>query len=245
MVVQILICGFRGEQKVINLCDTKEQIKSITGRQLKEKIIQQTDFSVYVPDILSTNVRLIFCNKILDDDSLLSEYGIQHTSVIYMMRSYPGGGTYPGKGDGGMGDKDGKNRKLKRRAWQGQAGEDRLLGAGGASAAGSALTRGSVFRNQPRLKRETQISSPRRIVEYSLKTSVEPQQAVSQKTLCSAGSLVFPLFPVRQQPPCASLSTGAGREPLPRPPDPPAQPLLNKLCTVFPTHRLYLGGPPR
>ncbi|XP_045920350.1 uncharacterized protein LOC123980141 isoform X3 [Micropterus dolomieu] len=47
MVVQILICGFRGEQKVINLCDTKEQIKSITGRQLKEKIIQQTDFSVW------------------------------------------------------------------------------------------------------------------------------------------------------------------------------------------------------
>lgn len=114
MVVQILICGLRGEQKVINVCDTKEQIKSITGRQLKEKIIQQTDFSVYVPDILSTNVRLIFCNKILDDDSLLSEYGIQHTSVIYMMRSYPGGGTYPGKGDGGMGDKDGKNRSMEK-----------------------------------------------------------------------------------------------------------------------------------
>lgn len=43
------------------------------------------------------------------------------------------------------------------------------------------------------------------------KTSVEPQQAASQKTLC----LVIPLLPVHQQPPRVSLSPGSGREPLP------------------------------
>lgn len=37
-------------------------------------------------------LRLIFTDKMLDgDDTLLSEYGIQHMSVLHMVMKVPGG----------------------------------------------------------------------------------------------------------------------------------------------------------
>lgn len=57
---------------------------------------------------VSVIVPLVFKDTYLDrDDALLSEYGIQHMSVIYICLPEPQG---PG---GGMGDKEGKNRSME------------------------------------------------------------------------------------------------------------------------------------
>lgn len=63
--------------------------------------------------------RLNFTNKKLFGDSTeLSEYGIQHMSIIQIVERLAGGG-WPGggiggTGDGGMGDKGGKNRSIEK-----------------------------------------------------------------------------------------------------------------------------------
>ncbi|XP_030287839.1 ubiquitin-60S ribosomal protein L40-like [Sparus aurata] len=109
-MIKITVHGVRGEKVKINLCNTEEQMKSMTVRQLKEKITER------FPDTSGWSyLRLIFMDKMLDDDGdLLSGYGIQHESVIHMVMKVPGGGHGPGKGDGGMGDKEGKNRSMEK-----------------------------------------------------------------------------------------------------------------------------------
>ncbi|CAK6952969.1 uncharacterized protein LOC121640354 isoform X3 [Scomber scombrus] len=112
---QVKIFGLGGDMKMVNLCNTEEQMRSMTVKQLKDKIIER--FPEY--GVHSDNIRLIFTNKDLHVDSaLLSEYGITHLSVIQMVMKIPGGGEWPepGTGDGGMGDKDGRNASKERLA---------------------------------------------------------------------------------------------------------------------------------
>ncbi|XP_042258202.1 uncharacterized protein zgc:194655 [Thunnus albacares] len=86
---QVVVHGLRGEKMVIDLCNTEEQMQSMTVLQLKEKIAERLPGST--GESLDT-LRLIFTNKSLEGDSkLLSEYGIQHKSVIQMVIRVPGG----------------------------------------------------------------------------------------------------------------------------------------------------------
>ncbi|XP_073331287.1 uncharacterized protein [Pagrus major] len=86
-IYQVIVHGLRGEKMMIDLCNTEEQMKSMTVQQLKEKIAQK------LPDTAGQDaLRLIFTDKALDDDSdLLSGYGIQHMSVIQLVIKVPGG----------------------------------------------------------------------------------------------------------------------------------------------------------
>ncbi|XP_040887044.1 NEDD8-like [Toxotes jaculatrix] len=86
-IYQVMVHGFRGEKMVVDLCNTEEQMKSMTVLQLKEKIAKKLPEGAGVEVI-----RLIFVDKELDEDTkLLSEYGIQHMSVIHMVVRVPGG----------------------------------------------------------------------------------------------------------------------------------------------------------
>ncbi|XP_053272325.1 uncharacterized protein zgc:194655 [Pleuronectes platessa] len=86
-IYQVVVNGLRGEKMTINLCNTEEQMKSMTVLQLKEKIEEKLPTSGE-----GDNLRLIFTNKVLDGDfTLLSDYGIQHKSVIQMVVRVPGG----------------------------------------------------------------------------------------------------------------------------------------------------------
>ncbi|XP_045920891.1 uncharacterized protein zgc:194655 [Micropterus dolomieu] len=84
---QVVLNGLRGEKTTIDLCNTEDQMKSMTVMQLKEKIGQR------LPENAGQdNLRLIFTDKMLDgDDELLSDFGIQHMSVIHMVLRVPGG----------------------------------------------------------------------------------------------------------------------------------------------------------
>ncbi|XP_029382083.1 polyubiquitin [Echeneis naucrates] len=86
-IYQVMVHGMRGEKLVIDLCNTEEQMKSMTVLQLKSKIAEKLP----IPEGEET-LRLIFTDKALDDDSTkLSDYGIQHLSVIHMVIRVPGG----------------------------------------------------------------------------------------------------------------------------------------------------------
>ncbi|TWW63019.1 hypothetical protein D4764_03G0000270 [Takifugu flavidus] len=89
-IYQVLVCGIRGEKKTIDLCNTEEQMKSMTVKQLREKIAEK------IPETADeTAIRLIFTDKMLELDSdLLSTYGIQHMSIIQMVMRLPGGLPY-------------------------------------------------------------------------------------------------------------------------------------------------------
>uniref|UniRef100_A0A3Q4BD74 Ubiquitin-like domain-containing protein n=1 Tax=Mola mola TaxID=94237 RepID=A0A3Q4BD74_MOLML len=84
-IYQVVVFGIKGEKVLLDLCNTQEQMESMTVLQLREKINQR------FPEIASA-VRLIFTTKQLDVDSEpLSKYGIQHMSGIQMVIKVPGG----------------------------------------------------------------------------------------------------------------------------------------------------------
>uniref|UniRef100_A0A1A8IED8 Ubiquitin-like domain-containing protein n=1 Tax=Nothobranchius kuhntae TaxID=321403 RepID=A0A1A8IED8_NOTKU len=84
---QVMVHGLRGEKTLIDLCNTEEQMQKMTVRQLKEKIAEK------LPQTAGReNLRLIFTDKQLNEDAkTLSEYGIQHMSVIQLVIKVPGG----------------------------------------------------------------------------------------------------------------------------------------------------------
>nr|XP_024655374.1 uncharacterized protein LOC106674565 [Maylandia zebra] len=86
-IYQVVVHGLRGEKMMIDLCNTDEQFQNMTVKQLKEKISQR------LPETAGEEaLRLIFTDKMLDEaETKLSEYGIQHMSVIHMVMKVPGG----------------------------------------------------------------------------------------------------------------------------------------------------------
>uniref|UniRef100_A0A3B4B1B2 Ubiquitin-like domain-containing protein n=1 Tax=Periophthalmus magnuspinnatus TaxID=409849 RepID=A0A3B4B1B2_9GOBI len=86
---QVVVTGFKGERMTVDLCNTDEQMRSMTVEQLKNKI------AVKLPPNtgnLCFRISLIFADERLDVDSkLLSDYGIQHMSVIQLVLQVDGG----------------------------------------------------------------------------------------------------------------------------------------------------------
>lgn len=104
---QVIVNGVRGGKVELNLCRTAEQFKNMTVQQLKEKIREK------FPWFRGVNLRVMFIDRMLDgDDTLLSDYGIQHMSEIHVVIRLPGGGG-PIHENSGMGDKTGKNQSME------------------------------------------------------------------------------------------------------------------------------------
>ena len=64
-IYQVLVQGYRGEKKTIDLCNTEEQMKSMTVKQLKEKIAQKFPETAGMYLILGTVCVCvcIYCDK--------------------------------------------------------------------------------------------------------------------------------------------------------------------------------------
>ncbi|XP_071316079.1 ubiquitin-like protein NEDD8 [Trachinotus anak] len=83
MVRQVQVRGIAGELFTVDVCDTDEQMRKTTVKQLREKIAEK---------IPGHDLRMAFGNERLNDDlAPLSQYGIQHKSVIYVIVILPGG----------------------------------------------------------------------------------------------------------------------------------------------------------
>uniref|UniRef100_A0A8C4E8X3 Ubiquitin-like domain-containing protein n=1 Tax=Dicentrarchus labrax TaxID=13489 RepID=A0A8C4E8X3_DICLA len=83
MKIQVKVNGPRGEEKVIDLCDSEEQLKRFTVMQLKEKITKEL--------VIGEDIRMVFRTEQLQESSLLLSYGIKHLSTIHTLLMLPGG----------------------------------------------------------------------------------------------------------------------------------------------------------
>ncbi|KAJ0001216.1 hypothetical protein NQD34_006236, partial [Periophthalmus magnuspinnatus] len=86
-VYQVKVNNPRGEMQIVDVCQTEEQFRSLTVRDLKTKIRQQLDWTSGT--ILCIH---LVCFDRLEDDHLLSHYGIQHLSIIQIVLLVDGGG---------------------------------------------------------------------------------------------------------------------------------------------------------
>uniref|UniRef100_A0A8C6V1K0 Ubiquitin-like domain-containing protein n=1 Tax=Neogobius melanostomus TaxID=47308 RepID=A0A8C6V1K0_9GOBI len=108
MLFKVFVISPMGERFDVDLCNTEEQFRRLTVKDLKRKILLHL-----LPNTEDT-VRLVFAHESLHDESkLLSDYGIQRMSVIQTILSLSGGGgPLPEEKEdqkGNMGDRDGKN----------------------------------------------------------------------------------------------------------------------------------------
>ncbi|XP_067117821.1 uncharacterized protein zgc:194655 [Osmerus mordax] len=87
-IYQVQVTGIRGEKLTIDLCNTEEQMSSMTVLQLKQKIADRLPGNA--ADHMES-LRLIFTDKQLEDESLINSYGIQHLSVIQLVLKVQGG----------------------------------------------------------------------------------------------------------------------------------------------------------
>uniref|UniRef100_A0A8C6UCX7 Ubiquitin-like domain-containing protein n=1 Tax=Neogobius melanostomus TaxID=47308 RepID=A0A8C6UCX7_9GOBI len=86
---QVVVTGFKGERMTVDLCNTDEQMKSMTVLQLKNKIATRLP-----PNTEPDRISLIFADERLDvETKLLTDYGIQHMSVIQIVLQVDGGKT--------------------------------------------------------------------------------------------------------------------------------------------------------
>ncbi|CAN9509613.1 unnamed protein product [Ophioblennius macclurei] len=89
MKYHVKVYGLRSEGLLIDLCDTEEQMKSMTVWQLKEKIFQRLPEYRHDGD----HLKMLFRGEVLDEDEKpLSEYGVQHKSAIHVILRVPEGG---------------------------------------------------------------------------------------------------------------------------------------------------------
>lgn len=105
MGIQLEVRGITGEEKTIDLC-VGELLTGITVLQLKERTIEEFGYQWQPSDLH------LFCDgRELEEPDRLSQYGITHMSTIHVVKLLLGGGGRPPPvtGDGGMGDKHGKN----------------------------------------------------------------------------------------------------------------------------------------
>ncbi|KAM8746975.1 ubiquitin-like protein ISG15 [Acanthopagrus schlegelii] len=84
MGIQLRVHGPKGEEKIIDLCDSDRELRKITVTQLRDKVAGALNMS-------SEEIRIIYRTKPLEETSPLLEYGIKHMSTIHTVLKLPGG----------------------------------------------------------------------------------------------------------------------------------------------------------
>uniref|UniRef100_A0A671V2H7 Ubiquitin-like domain-containing protein n=1 Tax=Sparus aurata TaxID=8175 RepID=A0A671V2H7_SPAAU len=101
-----------GEEKIIDLCDNEEQMKKTTVLQLKQIIKKTFMTGMYIGQ---DQQQLIFAGQQLEDQRLLSDCGVKHEATIHIAIRLRGGWEEtPEMGDGGIGDREGRNQSMEQ-----------------------------------------------------------------------------------------------------------------------------------
>jgi ubiquitin-large subunit ribosomal protein L40e len=85
-MIQVNIQGMSNEKFKIDIGENESELKSISVLTLKNKIIANKGL-----DISSEFLRLIFAGKQLENEKMLSDYGITDKSLILMVLRVKGG----------------------------------------------------------------------------------------------------------------------------------------------------------
>jgi hypothetical protein len=85
-MIQVNIQGMSNEKFKIDIGENESELKAISVLTLKNKIIANKGL-----DISSELLRLIFAGKQLENEKMLSDYGITDKSLILMVLRVKGG----------------------------------------------------------------------------------------------------------------------------------------------------------
>lgn len=83
MVVQVHVCLLDSTSRLIDVCDTDAMLSRITVQQLTERIVQLTH--------QDGDIRLVYGTEYLEENQVLSHYGIKHMSTLHVVMKMPGG----------------------------------------------------------------------------------------------------------------------------------------------------------
>ncbi|XP_056156465.1 polyubiquitin-like [Lampris incognitus] len=86
-VIQVTVLGFKQQRNVIDVCASKELLRSVTVLQLKMKIEENLLRGIGGVD----DFRLVFAGIQMTDADALSSYGIEHMSTIQLLMRLHGG----------------------------------------------------------------------------------------------------------------------------------------------------------
>ncbi|KAG7330255.1 hypothetical protein KOW79_006477 [Hemibagrus wyckioides] len=91
-VYQILVIGFRGEKKTVDVATNEDDFNKTTVSVFKEKLT--TKF----PELKGAEFRMMFTDIKLEDADTFSMRKIQNKSTIFLIVRMPGGGAAPNAG---------------------------------------------------------------------------------------------------------------------------------------------------
>ncbi|KAM3590769.1 uncharacterized protein V6R79_016314 [Siganus canaliculatus] len=83
MCLQVNVHFPTAEQRIIDVCQTKEQLKDLTVLDLKKKITPHCS--------LGGNIRLVHKSSLLEEQATLESVGIKHMSIIQTLLKLQGG----------------------------------------------------------------------------------------------------------------------------------------------------------
>ncbi|CAN9500108.1 unnamed protein product [Ophioblennius macclurei] len=83
MGIQFQVHGPRGEKKIVDVCQSEEQMQKMTVLLLKKKIIQILN--------ISSDLRMVYRSETLEESEFLSFYHMKHMSSIQAVILLPGG----------------------------------------------------------------------------------------------------------------------------------------------------------
>ncbi|XP_034159356.1 uncharacterized protein zgc:194655 [Pangasianodon hypophthalmus] len=93
-IYQILVIGFRGEKKTVDVSTSEDDFNKTTISAFKEKL------TVKFPELKGAQFRMMFTDVQLEDSDTFSMRKIQNKSTIFLIVRMPGGGAHtPGGGE--------------------------------------------------------------------------------------------------------------------------------------------------
>ncbi|XP_053361933.1 uncharacterized protein zgc:194655 [Clarias gariepinus] len=84
---QILVIGFRGEKKTVDVSTSEDEFNKTTILVFKEKLM------VKFPELKDAQFRMMFTDVQLEDSDTFSFRKIQNKSTIFLIVRMPGGAT--------------------------------------------------------------------------------------------------------------------------------------------------------
>ncbi|KAL6118509.1 uncharacterized protein ACO6RY_03297 [Pungitius sinensis] len=83
MTIKLKVNGPTGRETIVTLCDSEEEMKKITAKQLKKIIARELG--------TDDEFKMVHRSVELEDSSLLWSHGIRHMSTVHTVLMLPGG----------------------------------------------------------------------------------------------------------------------------------------------------------